>query len=83
MQNLKLSHATLTDVKEINDAFKNQGPGAWPIAPNSVDGSLAARRFKFTGSLKGKFNSNSSGTDSAYSLQISKMWNLPKPNSYT
>ena len=51
--------------KEINDAFKNQGLGNWPIAPNSVDGSLVVRRFKFTRSLKGEFNSNSNGTDSA------------------
>ena len=31
-------------------------------------GSVAACRFKFTESLKGKFNSNSNGSDTAYSL---------------
>ena len=51
-------------LKEIKDAFKNQGPGDWPI-PISVDGSLAVRRVEFTESLKGEFNSNSNGTDPA------------------
>ena len=56
--------------------------GDWPIAPYSVDGNLAVPTVKFTESLERKFNSNSNGTDSAYSLKTPKMWNLPKPSSY-
>ena len=47
--------------------------GDWPIVPYSVDGNLDVRRFKFTESLERKFNSNSNGTDSAYSLKTPKM----------